>query len=501
MLGFNTFAIFLSTAKEILLFGVIGILTVTVIFSVLSFSAFNRITLSFFLKLLIIYVAVVILSLIAISLPFLYVKKIKISNMIKQYRPTNGIMVFNTVFKIILTIICLVLTTTIFTNSQLLISRYSDSYANWEKTKNYAVNSQTVIKPHTDTTKLYTYNKITNISKELYPTLNKDGGIYAQFGFLNNNSLNSKPEDDYKEITVNPNYLRENSVLDENGNQINISESNSNFIVLIPQKYKSKQADIIEYYEFIKDSCNSSEENSSDDDEISEDSSDKKEVRQPSTVANEKIEIIYTKNNQDLFSYRLDINPNDGFKVEDPIIRVLTESNGDPTDYDIILGIGDSPFKIKVSDPENPDITIRPLLDKYFDSNVYSYPYMSIYKNVADQIEEAKMGIELSIITMTVLLIVIGVIILQNIVNYIEQNKKRIAVEKFQGYKRISIYKDYFYILIAGYLICAAISYFLTKNFYIIVFSLLLMIIDIILSVVLIKVNEKRKIILVTKGA
>ncbi|MFA6939567.1 MAG: hypothetical protein WCQ54_01080 [Clostridiaceae bacterium] len=44
----------------------------------------------------------------------------------------------------------------------------------------------------------------------------------------------------------------------------------------------------------------------------------------------------------------MNVNPSKGYKVKDPIIRVVTESNGDIIDFDKVIAYFGSLFKIRL---------------------------------------------------------------------------------------------------------------------------------------------------------
>lgn len=139
----------------------------------------------------------------------------------------------------------------------------------------------------------------------------------------------------YKQnIVVNPNYLKIHKIIDENGERIKIQENNRNIILLVPQKYKNKEYDIKKYYiEDHKDCAVSDEENYG----IKVDKHN-----------NCKVDIIWIKNDQKIFTYDIEVNTGDNC-VSDAIIKVITEKNSFISERNCINGNGSiDSLKIKL---------------------------------------------------------------------------------------------------------------------------------------------------------
>lgn len=134
-------------------------------------------------------------------------------------------------------------------------------------------------------------------------------------------------------------------VIDADGNEINISETEEDYIVLVPEKYDDMEKEIRLYFEQIKNGSSLSE----------------------NQVLNQEIEVIWIRNNQKMFSCQLDVGIDDYNTIENPIIRVLTEQNGALEEYSNVLGSVDCPFKIKVKDGKDSQAEIDAVVGKYFD--------------------------------------------------------------------------------------------------------------------------------------
>lgn len=478
--GYSNKQVWISRIRNILSMQFCEFLLVSLSTSIILFRKFNAYFFKITLSLLLLNVIFLLVSFILFSIPFIYVKKIKIVDMLKNKNSVNAIVLLNNCIKIVLTIILLIMSINSISNYKEIKAFYNDSLSQWEITKNYMIIPNLYALPQD----LVNSDKMIEINENLYKYFNHRGSILADFTavspqYLKANSLN---EDNVNNaIKLNPNYINENPIYDINGNRIKISEGNINFILLVPQKYKTEEKNIINYYKTVKESL--------------------PDVNGRVSFKDQKIDIIWIKNDQQIFSYRLDINSKNGNRVKNPIIRVITESNGSNIDYDTVLGVSGNPFKIKIKNTQDVSNYIRPKL-KELGINQYVPTITSVYDSISYEVNYTKILTEIYIISTLITLLGILVVTVQNIFNYFEQYKKRLAIESFNGYKMKDKYFNYFKnILIIWALIIIAttvLSNFKIINLLIAVIPML--IIEFSISIITIKLAEKRNLIRIVKG-
>lgn len=475
-----------ATSKEIWLKKIGEILLAQfIIFSITSlctslflFKEYNLSLINFLFKLTLYNLFFIIISFAIFSIPFIFIENIKISHMLKNKKAIKEIILLNNFIKVILTIILITLSVNAIENYKSTKLFYDDSLKMWEHTKDYVA-----IPGLTSLSGEYLMSdEFIAINKKLYKKFNKDGSILANFNNVNESylTLNNLPLghiDNY--ISVNPNYLKLNKIYDIKGNEINISEEDKRFILLVPEKYKNKENEIINSYTQLKNSLFENEN---------------------SELKNKPIQILWTKNNQEIFSYRTDINPQGNNKIINPIVRVITESNGSIYDYDF-LGVIGNPLKIKIPHGISKDTYIKEIL-KEFSLNEHIERISSIYDLVSYDIEYIKTIIKISLITIIIINAALITLIIENILNYFFQNKKRLAIETFNGYKKRDKYLDYFKWVCISWILIISITLFISKsnlmkNFYIIP---IIIFVELIISLVTIRFIEKHKILSVIKG-
>jgi hypothetical protein len=280
-------------------------------------------------------------------------------------------------------------------------------------------------------------------------------------------------------VTVNPNYLKKNILYDVHNKPISISETESDFILLVPDKFKEFESKIIAIAKHVK-----------------------RGFGKGSITDKQGIKIIYTKSNQKLFSYRFDVNPTDGNMVTDPIVRVMTEKNGTTWDFQRIIGENGTPIKINVDSAPDPQ---KFLEDKFKKFELYQYvsSFVRADEGKAFESKEVYNLLTFIICGLVVLIIVMLITIIQNIYCFFEQYKKQLAIRQFHGYKARSKYRELFILFLitwdAAFIIKLCMADLDIKLQFIL--TIAFMTIDILITMITIKFVNRRKIISAIKGS
>lgn len=478
MLGYSSVKIWLEESSIILIMQVIIMILVFIGMSIYLFKEKNV----YFLKFLKIVLAHDIEQLIALfvvsSIPFIYLINIRIENVVKNKLPIFEVIVFNSITKIFLIILCFNLINVGINNYQRIRNIFNDNYKRWQNTENYYV-----IPAGNSKSSDVEQDKFEQIQVSLYNNLNKDGAILADFYLYSPTQRKimlseSKYSYERDNITINPNYLKSNVIYDSNNKPISVSENETNIILLVPEKYKNSESSIINMIET------------------------REKAYKNSTNLNRKVKIIYTKSNQKYFSYELDVNPNAGNMVMDPIAKVTTEKNGTADDYGVIIGNGGNPVKIKVNPSMKPEEFIKNKLkevnlDKYVDR------ISSASEGVASEISSVHKLLTYVICGLIILIISIAIIIVQNIYCFFEQYRKHIAIMQVHGYKTFDKYYIYWMMLILDWVIISIVQCYLFENNIEIQLVLILIFIslELLITTIAIKLVGKRKIASTIKGS
>lgn len=474
MLGYDAFAIWSSRILPILFSEAVVFAITTVVLSAVFFNGFNILIYKFIGKMILYYVGVVIFTLFLISIPFLYVKKIPVYAAVKNQRPLKALLRFNLFVKGIIITLLLIVLSAAYTQITWISAQKSDKYDNWDKMRQYAY-----IYEECYTEGFFDSFSPENIEKwkAIYQEFNRAGGIMADFSSyspLNDEERNLAEFPCYCDVTVNPNYLKMFPVFDTNGNIIEVSEQEEDYIILVPEQYKNDKQMLISYYE---------------------------EICENEDVPGKNIRIVWMQNDQKLFSCALDIGIEDCNTIKNPVVIVLTEKNGFIDDYARVAAYTGDPFKIKVEYMDDLQSEINSVLSKYFDLNKIWFPATGVYDAIGEQIAMANDMLALYSMLIFVLVIITAAIIAQGIVTYVRQYQRVLAIKKLLGYRLLDKYSGYFAGVIFCYLISVLLAFIIKNDTRMFIFAVVLFVIEFICSILYICVKDRKNIIQVTKGA
>ncbi|WP_333861967.1 DUF1430 domain-containing protein [Clostridium sp.] len=478
LLGYSKKDIWLEAISNLLLIQCITIIATDLIMSLYLFREYNSYFINFLKIILINNIELVVVFFVISSLPFIYVYNIKIIHMLKNKLPVKEIIVFNSFIKVVTILLLFNLMNQGLQNYDRIKSVFNNNYKKWAETKKYYV----IPSIRSTNGRIENESKLNELQVPLYYNINKEGAIWADFlGYspILHGAESIKPAYAKMYVTVNPNYLKKNILYDVHNNLISISETESDFILLVPDKFKEFESKIIDSAKHRK-----------------------KGYGKGSITEKQEIKIIYTKSNQKLFSYRFDVNPTDGNMVTDPIIRVMTEKNGVTWDFQRIIGETGTPIKINVDSAPDPQ---KFLEDKFKKFELYEYVYSFVRADEGKAFESKEVYNLLAFIIggLAVLIIVMLITIIQNIYCFFEQYKKQLAIRQFHGYRAGSKYKELFILFLITWSTAFIIELCMADLHIKVQFILTIffMAIDLLITMITIKFVNKRKIISVIKGS
>lgn len=482
LLGYSVKDIYIENILSLVKINLsIGIIT-TLIMSLIFFNQWNKYVYGFILKFAG-YIGLQTFLLIGVcSVSYIYIFFIKIPSMLKNKKPLLAIIILNYIAKIVCLIATMFFITQAINNAESIKSIFNKSYSNWEVLNDFAVIPTAKIPLSVYLDENYYNNTYINIQKDLYKEFNNDGAILANFnefapGTREIRLAETKHYYESDNTYINPNYLKQYKIYDSENKEISISEDDEDQIILIPDKYKKDEESLLKQASIFK------------------------ENKVFSTGENQKTRIIWIKSNQNIFTASIDINPESGNQLVDPIIYVVTEKNAVSSDYNCIFGIEGAPLKIKIKKDKSTDDYIREMFSKYGIED-YIGTITPVNEQVASSITTIKNNIKNSVIFMSLLIVILVIITIQNAVNYFDKYKHKLSVEKLVGYKVIDKHKNYFIATIISWNIvaCASILIYKTSIIEITFISIICFIVEIIISIIILNSIERRKIIKIIKG-
>lgn len=442
------------------------------------FESINSFFYEFVIKIIIIYFITMIMLIIVSFAAHRVLIRWSISTLMSGGGDLKITLVASRITKVITTIVIIISAIGAY-NAAKVNDGMKLSMNRWEQTKNYAVLPTISGMSHD-----YLISEdFREKQKKLFLTFNSFGGIYADFYEYTPESLQNLSifGDRFDNITrhasVNPNYLEINQVVDVKGENVLIDEQERDYVLLVPEKYQEIKDELLEYYYDIKGSRSNK-----------------------SILRNQNIEIVWIENGQSVFSYNLDVYPEQGGMVYEPIIRVVTENNGDIFDYDRIMGYEGNPYKIKVEGANSYEFIYEALNEHNLGQ--YVPYYYKAYDYIAPDIERIKYRIYYRMLVIIGLLVLEGVLVYQSTKIFFHRNKRYIIVKKLHGYKFIDKYYSLLNLFILEWaIIISTLGVFrISNNKLAIIAVAIVALVELLMYLVIIICFEKKVLISFLKG-
>ncbi|MED4128102.1 DUF1430 domain-containing protein [Shouchella miscanthi] len=326
------------------------------------------------------------------------------------------------------------------------------------------------------------------LTEELYPRLNADGAIYVDsFSYQEDVLIHDAQhnQDMIRSVRVNPNYLNVFDILDEQQQRVLVEEAETNRLLLVPKQFKERQEEITNYFEEKYEQLPLVEHYQSE---------------QFSQLQDQEIRIIWLKSNQEVFSFNVDVFPEEGNLIIDPIIEVLTENNGYPIERDFFRGlIGTDPLKVKLIDQDTAKTYqhyLTLLRDLQLDDNAKNLVTINeqVQKDISEIHREIVLNVTLLLLTTAIALFMV----VQTSHLLFIQHKKKFLLRRIFGHNLYRAYRNVlFWITITWVIIVSTIFYQYAGYSYIEKFVIVIVLFIaevVVVLLVLIRLEKKNKV-------
>lgn len=424
------------------------------------FDGFAAPVAAFYGELLLTHAVILLVSAAVLTLPLLYTRRIRLSDVLKSRRPFRFATGVNMTVKTLLTILIVCAAFLIGTQFAQLRARFSYAYESWEVTKPYALLENTV--------STVDYEIPVDGYYGAYLDFNRAGAVFADFVAYEPQTLDLTQYGTpalAQFAMVNPNYLRLFPACDADGQPIEIREDDGDYILLAPEKYRAQEAQLRQMHSY-------------------------------STKPGQQIRIIWMRDGQSFFTWRLDLAPEDGNSITDPILYVMTEQGGAGFWSNMTNGV----LFIPVEHPDDPAPEIAAVMEKHFDTSRASFPAFGVYSLVAEQVQTARRNILLYGAVLALLLVILCFVVLQNTLNYFEQHRQLLAVQRCMGFRAIDKYRG---LALLSLLTCAAaylVSALLLRDWAVLPLSLGAALLELCAAAAFILHNERTSVLRTLKG-
>ena len=299
-------------------------------------------------------------------------------------------------------------------------------------------------------------------------SFNPKSRLYSFEEYMMRNKI-SNDEYKYKNITANEQFIQKSNILDLNNLQVSLKVDENCMNLIVPEKYKELEKNIIEeyleYFYYVAETVPNYYN-----EELG---------RELIYLDGLEVNIIYVKNNQKYFSYNFDSGVKDNNFIIDPIVIIPNELFDSSYFYSYFGNdlftkseIGFSAFSNLIQ-KHNLEHVLR-ISSKKRD---YALKFLNSYKT----------KLLLLMIKLTISSLMFLVILIFSITTYIEQNKKLKMIEKLHGYGHVDMFKSHYVLILFVYLASLIISQVINFDVNTIDVIMSMFIIEWILSFILLK--------------
>ncbi|WP_336763181.1 bacteriocin-associated integral membrane family protein [Paenibacillus sp. USHLN196] len=392
-----------------------------------------------------------LIIIVVLTLPsYIYISRTNIKEAIKNKKYTKIIFAMNTLLKISTTIIVISLFSTLSGQYNTLKSE-QDDLESWKRSNQYGVFYP--VNAGYDATDFQNsaVQYIRTTAGQLYPVLNELGSVlinsrqYEEMALLLN-----KNYEGIRSLQVNPNYLKEFPVYDTKGEPIYIPEEEVSWIILVPEKLKNQEKQIVQFFRDERDQ------------RIAFEKEQLKNEISPSTEM-QNIQIIWYANHQDIFSFNPDVYPNNNNLITEPIIQVITEQNSLVGDRDAILGNGSSdPIKIKLIDGDTAK-TYRflesTLKELKLDDNLHYL--ITVDQYIAEKVYALQQRFYSTSFALAISVLILCFLLIQNLSIMFNKFQQKFIIRGIFGLSIPRKYKEFIYIFGISWIIIGICCYLL----------------------------------------
>lgn len=483
--------------------GVLYLISATISYLILGilYSKFNNILyLELIFRSMILTALLFLFIVLLLLIPIRFMDKITISYAIKNMKPVHIIKRFSLVFKIIFTGILIGLFIFGLKIYVPVHNFYSENLKKWEDAINYAQVGLHYDNTNTDFDEMIQdWIKL----KKLYVYANEKGGIQILVPY---ETYISEEEDPRKReidnvisngIGVNDNYLKKHPIIDVNGNKVKIDKNKEINYILLPEKYAYLEKDII----YLLESYLYSSHDMPEEAKLTRQKEQQKlHELSPEYFSKEidTLEVIIIKDGQGCFTYDLYKYPETNNMVYGRMITVSTKSTdlGD----DISTNSG---YFIKVDNPDEPFLSISDKVSELGLEAYFSDAY-SAYGSAAGQVNLYLETLSQIAVIFGIAGVTIAILIAYSIMLYMEKEKMDLSVKLLNGYSFIGRHGRKLLRTALFYILFLPAFYFVRgsaaeiKSLGLLLVGIMLL--DLLASVLFIRIYENRNIKDILKG-
>ncbi|MDN5731630.1 MAG: DUF1430 domain-containing protein [Yaniella sp.] len=287
-------------------------------------------------------------------------------------------------------------------------------------------------------------------ARDLYPLLDQQGAIYVDASDYAP-GIPPHPWLPVAPVRVNLNYLEQYPLKDQNGEEVQISPDEHDWVVAIPAQYMDRELEIKKQIQLSRtggpnfEGAVQGQENM---------------LREPvpSSLKQQRVRIIWTKPSQEFFTFNSTINPDHGNTIVDPIVEIMTSKNSMTIDR-LNSITGDMNTALKVRTDGNPKITLNQLKSTLTELRLSDnlQTLVTPQQAMLEEVNYLRSTITWSIITAGAGVLIMLVFGASFISLFCDRLRRKIVVRRLHGHGYFRSYRELIAAIVATWVLSALI--------------------------------------------
>lgn len=355
-------------------------------------------------------------------------RRIPLSDALKNRRPVGGLFIIGGIVKTVAAAVFIVTIAGLF-NSLSVAAAEQKRMDAWAKISDYGIFYPKSVGD--DVQELQSGQPGSTIAEvyDLYPALDKAGALFIDLTGIRGPQPPPGAHD-YTSIAVNLNYLRQYPIKSATGSNISVTNDDTNWVVLVPERYRESEVAIRDYFQHQRTGEGTSK------------GAIGAELavlgrQAPPRLAKQKVEIRWVQDNQMISILSTEYPKNGSGAIPIPIVEVLTEANSLGIDRaNAFSGEADSAMKVKLIAPGQTAETyakLKPeLVALHLDDNLTNLVTPS--EVIGSQLVALRDGIRNTLISAGLSLLIMILLGAQNATLALDRFGRSTAVKRWLGY-------------------------------------------------------------------
>ncbi|CAQ02566.1 bacteriocin-associated integral membrane family protein [Clavibacter sepedonicus] len=368
------------------------------------------------------------------------IRRLRIADALKDRTDTRSLFWTSTALKAAATVVLLITGATTLAQVQ-VIRHQQELLGSWRQAAGYAVfhpqagGDDAAIGGGSD------LGRLANAVFDLYDEADSRGALYVDDSALGS-SDGSAPESaagggsaHTASLTVNPNYLVSFPVVGEDSKPVVVEDSDADWVVLVPASMRGQEDGL---RRAILDQRHSVAQ------------ADRSLLHHADAIdtATQQVRIIWTRPDQHLFAFDPSLGTEDGGRVTDPVVQVMTRGNSVGFDRANMMrgGVADA-LKVRLDGTTEDTLAeLAPTLHRlHLDDTLTHLSTLDDYQ--AGEVQRLEDDLRLLAITGAVLLVGLLVLTLQSIGLMFDRFSRRVVVRRMFGHGFVRRYAEFLGVL------------------------------------------------------